>query len=153
MSRTGALTSVLVAAVVIFVVSLSVALGLRLTPGPDPTPEQQPQVANADAPAPAAPATVGPEGRAPIATPRRAASTCGTGTGSRATGREDGRRGGAPCPRSRPDQRTARLHTARAASTRHRRRRTSRPRRHRAYVPPARTTELRSACAAAAATA
>jgi hypothetical protein len=55
MSRTGALASILVAAVVIFVVSLSVALGLRLTPGTDPTP-QQPQVANADAPAPAAPA-------------------------------------------------------------------------------------------------
>ena len=55
MSRTGALTSVLVAAVVIFVVSLSVALGLRLTPGTDSTPKR-PQVANADAPAPAAPA-------------------------------------------------------------------------------------------------
>lgn len=55
MSRTGALTSVLVAAVVVFVVSLSVALGLRLTPAADPTPEQ-PRVANADAPVPAAPA-------------------------------------------------------------------------------------------------
>lgn len=55
MSRIGALTSVLVAAVVIFVVSLSVALGLRLTPGMDSTPKQ-PQIANADAPAPAAPA-------------------------------------------------------------------------------------------------
>jgi hypothetical protein len=55
MSRTGALASVLVAAVVIFVISLSVALGLRLTPGSDSTPDQ-PEVANADAPAPAAPA-------------------------------------------------------------------------------------------------
>ncbi len=55
MSRTAALTSVLVAAVVIFVVSLSVALGLRLTPGTDSTPDQ-PRVANADAPVPAAPA-------------------------------------------------------------------------------------------------
>lgn len=55
MSRTAALTSVLVAAVVIFVVSLSVALGLRLTPGTDSAPPQ-PRVANADAPVPAAPA-------------------------------------------------------------------------------------------------
>ena len=53
MSRTAALTSVLVAAVVIFVISLSVAVGLGLTPQADSTP---PQVANADAPAPAAPA-------------------------------------------------------------------------------------------------
>jgi hypothetical protein len=60
MSRTGALTSVLVAAVVIFVVSLSVALGLRLTPETDPAPDQ-PQVANADAPAPAAPAPTVPK--------------------------------------------------------------------------------------------
>jgi hypothetical protein len=56
MSKTGALASVLVAAVVIFVVSLSVALGLRLVPGTDSTPEQQQAVDIADAPAPAAPA-------------------------------------------------------------------------------------------------
>ena len=76
MSRTGALTSVLVAAVVIFVVSLSVALGLRLTPGPDSTPKQ-PQVANADAPAPAAPAPsvpkVAPQSPRPAAPPPPAA--------------------------------------------------------------------------------
>jgi hypothetical protein len=54
MSRTGALTSVLAAAVLIFVVSLSVALGLRLTPGSESTPER-PRVANADAPAPSVP--------------------------------------------------------------------------------------------------
>lgn len=60
MSRTRALTSVLVAAVVIFVVSLSVALGLRLTPEPSPPPGQ-PRVANADAPAPAAPAPTVPK--------------------------------------------------------------------------------------------
>lgn len=60
MSRTGALTSVLVAAVVIFVISLSVALGLRLTPETNPTPGQ-PRVANADAPAPAAPAPTVPK--------------------------------------------------------------------------------------------
>jgi hypothetical protein len=56
MSRTAALASVLVAAVVIFVVSLSVALGLRLAPGTDSTPEQRPAADGADAPAPAAPA-------------------------------------------------------------------------------------------------
>jgi hypothetical protein len=56
MSKTGALASVLVAAVVIFVVSLSAALGLRLVPGSDSTPERQPTVDAADAPAPAAPA-------------------------------------------------------------------------------------------------
>ena len=76
MARTGALTSVLVAAVVIFVVSLSVALGLRLTPGPDSTPKQ-PQVANADAPPPAAPAPsvpkVAPHSPRPAAPPPPAA--------------------------------------------------------------------------------
>ena len=60
MSRIGALTSVLVAAVVIFVVSLSVALGLRLAPASESTPDQ-PRVANADAPAPAAPAPTVPK--------------------------------------------------------------------------------------------
>jgi hypothetical protein len=70
MSRTGALASVLVAAVVIFVVSLSVALGLGLTPETDPTPEQ-PGVANADAPVPAAPAPS--VAKAVPETPRRAA--------------------------------------------------------------------------------
>ena len=70
MSRTGALASVLVAAVVVFVVSLSVALGLRLTPGTNPTPDQ-PRVANADAPAPAAPAPSVP--KAAPSSPRPAA--------------------------------------------------------------------------------
>lgn len=70
MSRTGALTSVLVAAVVIFVVSLSAALGLRLTPEPNPAPDQ-PRVANADAPAPAAPAPTVP--KASPSSPRPAA--------------------------------------------------------------------------------
>jgi hypothetical protein len=56
MTRTAALTSVLVAAVVIFVISLSVALGLRLTPGTDETPAQRPAADAVDAPAPAAPA-------------------------------------------------------------------------------------------------
>lgn len=70
MSRTGALTSVLVAAVVIFVISLSVALGLRLTPETNPTPGQ-PRVANADAPAPAAPAP--PVPKAVPSAPRPAA--------------------------------------------------------------------------------
>jgi hypothetical protein len=52
MSRTGALTSVLAAAVVVFIVSLSVALGLQLTA--DPAPEE-PQIANAaQGPAPVA---------------------------------------------------------------------------------------------------
>jgi hypothetical protein len=69
MSRTGALTSVLVAAVVVFVVALSAALGLRLTPGSDSTPAQ-PQVANADAPPPAAPARSVP--KAPPPSPRAA---------------------------------------------------------------------------------
>ena len=55
MTRTAALTSVLVAAVVIFVISLSVALGLGLTPGTDTTPEQRPAADAVDAPAPAAP--------------------------------------------------------------------------------------------------
>jgi hypothetical protein len=76
MSRTGAVTSVLVAAVVIFVVSLSAAVGLRLTPGPDSTPKQ-PQVTNADAPAPAAPAPsvpkVAPQSPRPAAPPPPAA--------------------------------------------------------------------------------
>jgi hypothetical protein len=70
MSRTGALTSVLVAAVVIFVVSLSVALGLQMTPETESTPEQ-PRVANADAPVPAAPAPS--VAKAVPETPRRAA--------------------------------------------------------------------------------
>jgi hypothetical protein len=56
MSRTAALASVLVAAVVIFVISLSVALGLSLTPGTEATPEQRPAADAVDAPAPAAPA-------------------------------------------------------------------------------------------------
>lgn len=56
MSRIGALTSVLVAAVVIFVISLSVALGLSLTPGTNAPGEQRPAADAVDAPAPAAPA-------------------------------------------------------------------------------------------------
>jgi hypothetical protein len=76
MSRIGALTSVLVAAVVIFVVSLSVALGLRLTPGTDSTPEQRPAADAADAPAPAAPAPSVPKAahksRPPAAPPSAA---------------------------------------------------------------------------------
>ena len=52
MSRTGALTSVVGAAVVAFVVSLSVALGLQFTPDSG---SEHPQIANAaDEPAPAA---------------------------------------------------------------------------------------------------
>jgi hypothetical protein len=56
-SRIGALTSVLAASVVIFVVSLSVALGLRLTPSTDSTVAQRDTAATADRPArvPAAP--------------------------------------------------------------------------------------------------
>jgi len=50
-TRNGALASVLVAAVVTFVVSLSVALGLRLAPGSDSSPEPQQQLANASEPA------------------------------------------------------------------------------------------------------
>jgi hypothetical protein len=50
-SRTGALTSVLGAAVVVFVVSLSVALGLRLTPDTDSTVAQQDTAASAHQPA------------------------------------------------------------------------------------------------------
>jgi hypothetical protein len=56
-SRIGALTSVLAAAVVVFVVSISVALGLRLTPGTDSTVAQRDTAATAEQPArvPAAP--------------------------------------------------------------------------------------------------
>jgi hypothetical protein len=72
MSKTGALASVLVAAVVIFVVSLSAALGLRLTPGSDSTPERQPTVDVADAPAPAAPAPAPSVPRAAPHAPRPA---------------------------------------------------------------------------------
>jgi len=50
-SRIGALTSVLTAAVVIFVVSLSVALGLRLTPSTDSTVVQRDTEATAVQPA------------------------------------------------------------------------------------------------------
>jgi hypothetical protein len=50
-SRFGALTSVLTAAVVIFVVSLSVALGLRLTPSTDSTVVQRDTEATAVQPA------------------------------------------------------------------------------------------------------
>jgi hypothetical protein len=56
-SRIGALTSVLAAAVVVFVVSISVALGLRLTPGADSTVVQRDTAVSAEQPAgvPAAP--------------------------------------------------------------------------------------------------
>jgi hypothetical protein len=50
-SRIGALTSVLAAAVVVFVVSLSAALGLSLTPGTDSTVAQRDTAATADEPA------------------------------------------------------------------------------------------------------
>ena len=50
-SRIGALSSVLAAAVVVFVVSLSVALGLQLTPDADPTVAQSDTAATADRPA------------------------------------------------------------------------------------------------------
>jgi hypothetical protein len=71
MSRIGALTSVLVAAVVIFVISLSVALGLSLTPGTNAPGEQRPAADAVDAPAPAAPAPSAPKA-APLS-PRPAA--------------------------------------------------------------------------------
>lgn len=54
LSRVGALTSVLAAAVVVFVVSLSVALGLRLTPQLAPEQSQTANAAAAGAPAQAA---------------------------------------------------------------------------------------------------
>jgi hypothetical protein len=63
-SRTGALTSVLVAAVVTFVISLSVALGLRLGPNSD-----RPEMANAagePAPAAAAPSVAQAAPRTPL---------------------------------------------------------------------------------------
>ncbi len=50
-SRIGVLTSVLAAAVVVFVVSISVALGLRLTPGTDSTVAQRDTAATAEQPA------------------------------------------------------------------------------------------------------
>ena len=50
-SRIGALTSVVAAAVVVFVVSLSVALGLGLTPDTDSTVAQRDTAATADQPA------------------------------------------------------------------------------------------------------
>jgi hypothetical protein len=71
MSRIGALTSVLVAAVVIFVISLSVALGLSLTPGTNAPGEQRPAADAVDAPAPAAPAPSAPKAAPP--SPRPAA--------------------------------------------------------------------------------
>ena len=59
-SRIGALTSVLAAAVVVFVVSLSVAVGLGLTPDTDSTVAQRDTAVSTDQPArvPAAPSTV-----------------------------------------------------------------------------------------------
>ncbi len=69
MTRIGALTSVLVAAVVIFVISLSVALGLRLTPGTDAPGAQRPAAEAVDAPAAPAPAVK----QAAPETPRQAA--------------------------------------------------------------------------------
>ncbi|MDT5258014.1 MAG: hypothetical protein QOD10_3094, partial [Mycobacterium sp.] len=50
-SRIGALTSVLAAAVVVFVVSLSVALGLGLTPDTDSTVAQRDTAVSTDQPA------------------------------------------------------------------------------------------------------
>jgi hypothetical protein len=69
MTRTGALTSILVAAVVVFVISLSVALGLRLTPGTDAPGAQRPAADAVDAPAAPAPAVK----QAAPETPRHAA--------------------------------------------------------------------------------
>jgi hypothetical protein len=69
MTRTGALTSVLVAAVVVFVISLSVALGMRLTPGTDAPGAQRPAADAVDAPAAPAPAVK----QAAPETPRQAA--------------------------------------------------------------------------------
>ena len=59
-SRIGALTTVLAASVVVFVVSLSVALGLGLTPDTDSTVGQRDTAATADQPAkvPTAPSVV-----------------------------------------------------------------------------------------------
>ncbi len=74
-SRIGALTSVLAAAVVVFVVSLSVALGLVMTPDTDSTVAQQDTAATTDQPArvPAAPSVVRavprPVPAAPVAPP------------------------------------------------------------------------------------
>jgi hypothetical protein len=74
-SRIGALTSVLAAAVVMFVVSISVALGLSLTPGTDSTVAQRDTAATAEQPArvPAAPsvprAVPKPVPAAPLAPP------------------------------------------------------------------------------------
>lgn len=66
-SRIGALTSVLAAAVVIFVVSLSVALGLRLTPSTDSAVAQRDTAATADQPARAPTATsVAPAAPQPV---------------------------------------------------------------------------------------
>jgi hypothetical protein len=69
MTRTGALTSVLVAAVVVFVISLSVALGMRLTPGTDAPGAQRPAANAVDPPAAPAPAVK----QAAPETPRQAA--------------------------------------------------------------------------------
>jgi hypothetical protein len=66
MSRTGALTSVLAAAVVVFIVSLSVALGLQLTA--DPAPEEA-QIANA-AEGPASVAQAAPRLPSPAPSPK-----------------------------------------------------------------------------------
>ncbi len=71
-SRIGALTSVVAAAVVVFVVSLSVALGLGLTPDTDSTVAQRDTVATTDQPArlPAAPSIAQAVPRpAPVAPP------------------------------------------------------------------------------------
>jgi hypothetical protein len=78
-SRIGALTSVLAAAVVVFVVSISIALGLSLTPGTDSTVAQRDTAATVEQPArvPAAPsvrrAVPKPVPAAPVAPPPDAA--------------------------------------------------------------------------------
>jgi hypothetical protein len=70
-SRIGALTSVLAAAVVVFVVSISVALGLLLTPGTDSTVVQRDTAVSAEQPArvPAAPPAAQAVPRPPPAAP------------------------------------------------------------------------------------
>ena len=111
-SRIGVLTSVLAAAVVVFVVSISVALGLRLTPGTDSTVAQRDTAATAEQPAsvPAVP----PVRRAvpkpvPAAPPPCAGSTA---SGRRATGCADDRRGRGPRTASGPGDRATRGATA-----------------------------------------
>ena len=116
-SRIGALTSVLAAAVVVFVVSLSVALGLGLTPDTDSTVAQRDTAVSTDQPArvPTAPSVAQAVPRpVPVAPPPPPAAPP---PGRTATGCADDRRG----------------RGARSGSTATRVRTTAPPR----YVPPA----------------